>query len=559
MPASRIHGRYSIPRRPSGFASLTSDLIKPGVYGAPSPSPRSVTFAPNVTPGTFSEFDDLSLSTSPEPSLPPNEQLFPPSELPPNPSSRRRVPPGKRRSLGYIPRPPNAFMLFRADFVRQKHVPGSIETNHGSLSKIIGNCWRSLPLDEKRIWEIRAKQEKDAHSKRYPGYRFRPVHNKSKDKKKDKPCTTPEDERRCEEVAQLLLEGKKGDALAAAIRRLDEQKAAVPLPVMAPAPVQAPSSHARMQPYPSRRPSSVPLPDSRFHGIALPSVPFFAPASRSRSPVGNISRNARMIIGQRRPSSALPHVGRSSWGMDNIPMFPPMPADIYGYYSSSTSSLQRDDSPLPEVDTSLFDPSFLDANFGFQLGTGEPAINFTDIFSPLAPHAPSPPVSYNLAPLDHISPQDLSLSLGCSPASQFNVSHSNITTATSWGTRTPIGCSNSQPSSTYSGSPARSELGLPVVAPRPQHASGSSAFDMWQDMSMSTLMHGVGAATGPQGKGAPGQVQGLSGALAPQHMSGAAVADMDSQQMNMAEFETLLDGSFAGLPMHGLPLAEFAF
>ena len=29
-------------------------------------------------------------------------------------------------------------MLFRADFVRQKHVPGSIETNHGSLSKIIG-------------------------------------------------------------------------------------------------------------------------------------------------------------------------------------------------------------------------------------------------------------------------------------------------------------------------------------------------------------------------------------------------------------------------------------
>jgi hypothetical protein len=29
-------------------------------------------------------------------------------------------------------------MLFRADFVKQRHVPGSIETNHGSLSKIIG-------------------------------------------------------------------------------------------------------------------------------------------------------------------------------------------------------------------------------------------------------------------------------------------------------------------------------------------------------------------------------------------------------------------------------------
>ncbi|KAF8124564.1 high mobility group box domain-containing protein, partial [Boletus edulis] len=79
----------------------------------------------------------------------------------------------------YIPRPPNAFMLFRADFVRQKHVPGLIETNHDSPSKIIGDCWRSLPLEEKRVWEIKAKQEKEAHSKRYPGYRFKPVHNKS--------------------------------------------------------------------------------------------------------------------------------------------------------------------------------------------------------------------------------------------------------------------------------------------------------------------------------------------------------------------------------------------
>ena len=52
--------------------------------------------------------------------------------------TRRRLPPGKRLSQGYIPRPPNAFMLFRANFVRQKHVPGTIETNHGSLSKIIG-------------------------------------------------------------------------------------------------------------------------------------------------------------------------------------------------------------------------------------------------------------------------------------------------------------------------------------------------------------------------------------------------------------------------------------
>lgn len=115
-------------------ASLSS--IKPGNYGITT-SPRNVTFAPNVTPGTFVEetegADDL---TTEVPS--PSDALFPPAEALNSAPTRRRQPPGKRRSQGYIPRPPNAFMLFRANFVRQKHVPGSIETNHGSLSKIIG-------------------------------------------------------------------------------------------------------------------------------------------------------------------------------------------------------------------------------------------------------------------------------------------------------------------------------------------------------------------------------------------------------------------------------------
>lgn len=245
-------------------------------------------------------------------------------------------------------------MLFRADFVRQKHVPGSIETNHGSLSKIIGNCWRALPLEEKRTWEIKAKQEKEAHSKQYPGYRFRPVHNKNRNKnKKEKAAPTPESERRCEEVAQLLLEGMKGDELAAAIRRLDQTKVVFPVPQV---------QHQGF--YPPRRPSSVPLPDSRFHyPIALPSVSFFATTSRSASPVNNISRNARMVIGQRRPSSALPHFGRTSWGVDDIPIVSSVPAlEFY------PSSLQRDESQLPDFDTSLFEQTF---NFGLPAGPGE--------------------------------------------------------------------------------------------------------------------------------------------------------------------------------------------
>lgn len=190
-----------------------------------------------------------------------------------------------------------------------------------------GNCWRSLPLDEKRVWEVKAKHAKAEHKQIYPEYRFRPVHNKNKEKK-EKSTTTPDDERRCEEVAQLLLEGKKGDELAAAVRSLDRLRTD--------SPDVGPS-------YPHRRSSSVPLPDHRYNGIALPALPFLT-LSRSGSP----SNDVRMMYGQRRASSVQPNPSRS-W------MMPP------------PSTLTRDESPLPEVDTSLFDPSFLDgaSSFGF--------------------------------------------------------------------------------------------------------------------------------------------------------------------------------------------------
>ena len=92
-----------------------------------------------VTPVTYVESDEdddelLALSQLQ------SAALFNASSTPAPPPARQRCPPGKRRSQGYIPRPPNAFMLSRADFVRQKHVPESIQTNHDSLSKIIGSA-----------------------------------------------------------------------------------------------------------------------------------------------------------------------------------------------------------------------------------------------------------------------------------------------------------------------------------------------------------------------------------------------------------------------------------
>ncbi|KAH7929942.1 hypothetical protein BV22DRAFT_1028907 [Leucogyrophana mollusca] len=501
MPAVRLSHR-----RRSSIALSAFNPVRPGIYGIQSPSPRAVTFAPNVTPGTFTEPDLPSSTSTPEPSSP-TSQLFPPSELPPPPPTRRRAPPGKRRSLGYIPRPPNAFMLFRADFVRQKHVPGSIETNHGSLSKIIGNCWRSLPLEERRVWETKAKQAKAAHKATYPDYRFRPVHNKNKEKKKEKAVVTAEDERRCEEVAQLLLEGKKGDELAAAIRKLDE--------------IKVPIAHAPI--YPNRRSSSVPLPDSRFNPITLPAVPFFA-NSRPGSPVSNISRSARLVLGQRRASSVQP-IGSQSWGA-----VAPAPY------------LQRDESPLPEVDASLFDPSFLDSNFAFSGPQTEAPFNINDLFASLPPNAHSPQ-DFGISPLDHISPHNLSLDVGSHnwiPSMSKFMDNNQA----SW---LPTEFTSSQPSSSYSGSPAQSDQSLPLLAPQPQHAGVSH--DMWKEMTS--------AFSAPEHDGF---TDGL-GLHAMQSHQQQGCGDVDQAAAHLANYsaglDAIFDGSFNGMDTN--TGASFAF
>lgn len=382
MPAARLNRR-----RRSSLGIALSTPVKPGTYGIAT-SPRNVTFAPNVTPGTYIEETEGVDDTTSEPTSP-TDALFPPAEVPVPSSSRRRAPPGKRRSQGYIPRPPNAFMLFRANFVRQKHVPGSIETNHGSLSKIIGNCWKSLPETEKKVWELKAKKAKADHREQYPNYRFRPVHNKNKAKSKSKVPVEPADERRCEEVALLLLEGKKGEELAAAVRRLDFDRAremtgsVSPMPMLhAPVPMAMPMSAPFYLHH--RRSSSVPPPTSMYqHPIAIPSMNFFPHSqqehclSRPESPVSSIARSQqRMLYGQRRASSAEPRY-YNDWTMSA---------------SLHPDDLRTEHEPLPDVVGDLFNPAFMNSEAGFSYHTPAPDFNFDP--------SGNPALALQIGPLD---------------------------------------------------------------------------------------------------------------------------------------------------------------
>ncbi|KAI0261884.1 hypothetical protein BC834DRAFT_972451 [Gloeopeniophorella convolvens] len=167
----------------------------------------------------------------------------------------------KKRDAGHIPRPPNAFILFRSSFIKSERVPGNIEGNHSTLSKIIGIVWKTLPPEEREQWEKRAVQAQAEHRARYPDWRFRPgmnvdaiVKRKLKDKNKDQPSTRRRrgagahdkvtssagdrckarstrghmQEQRCAQIAELLSQGIKGVALTSAVQAWDKESGVSP-------------------------------------------------------------------------------------------------------------------------------------------------------------------------------------------------------------------------------------------------------------------------------------------------------------------------------------------
>ncbi|KAI9508678.1 hypothetical protein F5148DRAFT_947891, partial [Russula earlei] len=65
------------------------------------------------------------------------------------------------------PRPCNAFMLFRSDFLKRKIVSRDQEARQQKLSIIVAKCWHRLTSEEKKKWFLEAEREKKAHALRY--------------------------------------------------------------------------------------------------------------------------------------------------------------------------------------------------------------------------------------------------------------------------------------------------------------------------------------------------------------------------------------------------------
>lgn len=89
-----------------------------------------------------------------------------------------------KSSTPKIPRPKNAFILFRQHYHRvliDEWTTQGVEIPHNSnISKIIGTKWKGLQPEEKSHWETLAKKEKLEHERKYPEYKYKPIRKSKK-------------------------------------------------------------------------------------------------------------------------------------------------------------------------------------------------------------------------------------------------------------------------------------------------------------------------------------------------------------------------------------------
>ncbi|CAH0019667.1 unnamed protein product [Clonostachys rhizophaga] len=78
-----------------------------------------------------------------------------------------------------VPRPPNSFMLYRAQMQAQISAE-SRGLSNPQISRILGDRWANEPEEEKAKWRSLAQEENRRHRLQYPGYKYQPRRRGSK-------------------------------------------------------------------------------------------------------------------------------------------------------------------------------------------------------------------------------------------------------------------------------------------------------------------------------------------------------------------------------------------
>ncbi|EIN13474.1 hypothetical protein PUNSTDRAFT_58938, partial [Punctularia strigosozonata HHB-11173 SS5] len=110
-----------------------------------------------------------------------------------------------------IPRPPNAFILFRSHFIASRKVSTDVENQNNKLSMIIGHVWKGMSAEEKRPFERLADIEKEKHAQLYPDYKYSPASRKNTPRRGSR--TTKAERERCKQIGSFVQHGVHGSAL----------------------------------------------------------------------------------------------------------------------------------------------------------------------------------------------------------------------------------------------------------------------------------------------------------------------------------------------------------
>lgn len=130
---------------------------------------------PNPSPDMITQSHQSTTNSTPASSFSSaSGYQFNGNQMNPNPSSEKCV---CKSSANRIPRPRNAFILFRQKYHQSVLDEGSVIRTNPEVSRELGRRWRALLADDKDHWNNLAEEEKKNHAKKYPGYRYTPRRN----------------------------------------------------------------------------------------------------------------------------------------------------------------------------------------------------------------------------------------------------------------------------------------------------------------------------------------------------------------------------------------------
>ena len=217
----------------------------------------------------------------------------------PGTSDSRPSSPETPKRKDRIPRPPNAFMLYRSHLLKTGRIPREVEQRQQNISRVAGECWNMLTKEEKAVWHAEAKKAMELHKIRHPGWKFSPERRSARRKPFDldgAPVDGKEHIRRIREQCVGIIgpavsppRPRKPRSRRGAEAR--EQTASLP-PSLHPSPSTTPVSHLISSAPPSLTgsPASHVLPITAFNSgpdymLAMPHPDFFQQEFLARYPV----------------------------------------------------------------------------------------------------------------------------------------------------------------------------------------------------------------------------------------------------------------------------------